>query len=191
MSYRKQPHHTQSSAAAKAGISERSARRIEVDGHQTAKTQRNYATRKDPFNDLFEQIIIPLLEDNPGLQSINLLDGLEGHAPGMFDHSHLRTLQRCVKRWRAKHGLEKEIIFKQNHVPGEIGISDYTWKNKLNITISGAEFKHKLFHYRLTYSGWTYVQVILGGEAFNLYHQGCKMLFGAAVEYLKLIVQIV
>ena len=177
MSYRIQPNHTQSSAAAKAGISERSARRIELGDHQTARPQRNYATRKDPFNGLFEQVIIPLLEDNPGLQPITLLDVLEHHAPGLFDHSHLRTLQRRVKRWRAKHGPEKEVIFRQNHIPGEMGISDYTWMNKLNITISGGEFKHKLFHYRLTYSGWTYVQVILGGESFESLSSGLQNAF--------------
>lgn len=76
MSYRNHPYHTQASAAAKAGISERAARRIEIGDHQAAKAQRNYATRKDPFNGLFEQIIIPLLEDNPGLQPITLLDVL-------------------------------------------------------------------------------------------------------------------
>jgi hypothetical protein len=177
MSYRNHPHHTQASAAAKAGISERSARRIEIGDHQAAKAQRNYATRKDPFNGLFEQIIIPLLEDNSGLQPITLLDVLEHHAPGLFDQSHLRTLQRRVKRWRAKHGPEKDVIFRQNHTPGEMGISDYTWMNKLNITISGAEFKHKLFHYRLTYSGWTYVQVILGGESFESLSSGLQNAF--------------
>jgi len=177
MSYRIQPNHTQSSAAAKAGISERSARRIELGDHQTVRPQRNYATRKDPFNGLFEQVIIPLLEDNPGLQPITLLDVLERHAPGSFDHSHLRTLQRRVKRWRAKHGPEKEVIFRQNHIPGEMGISDYTWMNKLNITILGVEFKHKLFHYRLTYSGWTYVQVILGGESFESLSSGLQNAF--------------
>lgn len=177
MSYRKQPNHTQASAAAKAGISERSGRRIEVGDLQTTKLQRHYSTRKDPFNGLFEQYIIPLLEDNPALQPITLLGVLEEHTPGRFDRSHLRTLQRRVKRWRAQYGPEKEVIFRQNHIPGDIGISDYTWMNSLNITLAGAEFKHKLFHYRLTFSGWTYVQVVLGGESFESLSSGLQNAF--------------
>jgi hypothetical protein len=80
-------------------------------------------------NEVMRQIIISLLEGNPGLQPIILLNVLDHHAPGLFDPSHLRTLQRRVKRGRAKHGSEKEVIFRQNHIPGKMGISDYSWMN--------------------------------------------------------------
>jgi len=86
----------------------------------------------------------------------------------------LRTLQRRVKRWRAKYGPEQDVIFRQNHIPGEMGISDYTWVNQLNITIAGEPFAHKLYHYRLVFSGWTYVQVILGGESFESLSSGLQ-----------------
>lgn len=62
---------------------------------------------------------------------------------------------------------KKEVIFRQQHTPGAMGISDYTWANELNITLAGSAFKHKLYHYRLVFSGWTYVEVILGGESFE------------------------
>jgi len=45
MHYRK----TQTVAAAKAGISERSARRIDQQVHQPQKRERNWRTRKDPL----------------------------------------------------------------------------------------------------------------------------------------------
>jgi hypothetical protein len=38
--------------------------------------------------------------------------------------------------------------------------------NALTITMSGEAFKHKFYHYRLVYSGWTSVR--LKGEGFNL-----------------------
>ncbi len=174
MSYRNQSNHSQTSAAAKAGFSERTARRIDSDEHQTQSASRKYRTRKDPFNGLFEEHIVPKLELEPLLQPITLLEVLEEVAPGQFDRSHLRTLQRRIKRWRAKYGPEQEVIFLQHHTPGAMGISDYTWANQLRVTIAGKEFKHKLYHYRLVYSGWTCVQVILGGESFESLSSGLQ-----------------
>lgn len=177
MSYRNQPQQSQASAAAKAGLSERSARRIDSGDHQTYKSPRKYRTRKDPFEGLFNEHVVPLLEQNPGLQPVTLLDELDKIAPGKFDHSKLRTLQRRVKRWRAQFGPDQEVIFRQIHAPGEMGISDYTWANKLNITLAGVEFEHKLYHYRLVFSGWTYVQVCLGGESFESLSSGLQNAF--------------
>ncbi len=167
-------NHTQVSAAASAGFSERTARRIDKGEHQRCRAPRTYRTRKDPFDGLFEEHIIPLLERNPALQPITLLEVLEDKAPGKFDRSHLRTLQRRVKRWRAKFGPAQEVMFQQLHIPGAMGISDYTWMNQLQITIAGQHFKHKLYHYRLVYSGWTYTQVVLGGESFESLSSGLQ-----------------
>ena len=175
MSYRKS--QSQVKASAKAGISQRSARRIEKGEHLTEQPPRQYRTRKDPFKGLFEEHLVPLLEKNPGLQPITLLDVLNERAPDLFDQSHLRTLQRRVKRWRVTEGPEREVIFLQRHTPGDMGISDYTWMNKLNITLAGNVFKHKIYHYRLVYSGWTYVQVTLGGESFESLSSGLQNAF--------------
>jgi len=146
MSYRTKQSQVQ--AAAKAGISQRSARRIEKDERQFKITPRQYRTRVDPLNGLFEEHLIPLFKENPALQPITLLDVLNDKVPGQFDQSHLRTLQRRVKHWRVKEGPEQEVIFLQRHTPGDMCISDYTWMNKLNITLNGDEFKHKVYHYR-------------------------------------------
>jgi len=177
MSYRNQSNQSQSSAAAKAGFSERTARRIDSENHETVRPQRQYSTRKDPLNGLFEEHIIPLLQAEPELQPITLFEKLEEIAPHLLDRSQLRTLQRRVKKWRAKYGPEQEVIFRQKHLPGAMGISDYTWANKLQISIDGQAFKHKLYHYRLVFSGWTYVQVILGGESFESLSSGLQNAF--------------
>lgn len=174
MSYRNQPNQSQSSAAAKAGFSQRTARRIDSGKHNTTHPLRQYRTRKDPFDGLFEQYLVPLLEAQPLLQPITLLEKLEEIAPNQFDRSHLRTLQRRVKRWRAKHGPALDVIFRQEHQPGAMGISDYTSANQLLITIAGEAFKHKLYHYRLVFSGWTYAQIILGGESFESLSSGLQ-----------------
>jgi len=177
MSYRKQPNQTQLTAASKAGFSERTARRIDKGEHQTKRQPRKYRTRKDPLNGLFDSLLVPLLEQNPALQPITLLEVLQEHSPNTFDDSNLRTLQRHVKRWRAKYGPDKEVIFLQRHSPGDMGISDYTWMNKLKITLAGEVFEHKVYHYRLVYSGWTYIQVVLGGESFESLSSGLQNAF--------------
>jgi len=175
MSYRKD--HKQTTAAAQAGMSERTARRIESGQHSTNKQPRHYRTRKDPFNGAFEQHLVPLLDADPELQPITLLDHLDTLMPGEFGRNHLRTLQRRVKKWLATQGPEQEVIFRQTYVPGLMGISDYTWMNKLKISIAGETFAHKLFHYKLVFSGWTYVQVVFGGESFESLSTGLQNAF--------------
>jgi len=175
MSYRKD--HKQTTAAAQAGMSERTARRIESGQHSTTKQPRHYRTRKDPFNGAFEQHLVPLLDADPELQPITLLDHLDTLMPGEFGRNHLRTLQRRVKKWLATQGPEQEVIFRQTYVPGLMGISDYTWMNKLKISIAGETFAHKLFHYKLVFSGWTYVQVVFGGESFESLSTGLQNAF--------------
>jgi len=66
----------------------------------------------------------------------------------------------------AAHGKPKEVMFQIRHTPGEMGLSDFTQLKGVSITINGLVFTHLLYHYRLAYSGWQYVQVIQGGESF-------------------------
>jgi hypothetical protein len=63
MSYRNK--HKQNVSAAKAGISERSARRIDKGDFSPSKTKRNYRTRADPFDGDFEEYLVPLLCNDP------------------------------------------------------------------------------------------------------------------------------
>jgi hypothetical protein len=57
-------------------------------------------------------------------------------------------------------------MFLQQHQPGVLGISDFTQLKGDPITIAGVAFEHRLFHFRLPYSGWCHVEVIHGGESF-------------------------
>jgi hypothetical protein len=164
MSYRKEGK-TQALAAAKAGFSERSARNIEKRGG-ISKAKRTYRTRPDPLKAVWESEVVPCLEREPHLQARTLLDYLQARHEGEYPDKLLRTLQRRVRHWKAVHGPAKEVIFRQNHLPGQQGISDFTAGGELKITIQGSPFNHLLYHYRLPYSGWEYGQVILGGESF-------------------------
>ena len=98
MSYRNKPKQTQSSAAAKAGFSSRTARRIDAGQHDTTKLPRQYTTRKDPLNGLFEQYVVPMLEKEPSLQPITLFEKLEEIAPGQLDRAQLRVLSQTEEQ---------------------------------------------------------------------------------------------
>ena len=90
----------------------------------------------------------------PHLQAKAVFEDLQRRFPGRFADGQVRTLQRRFERWRAQKGAAKEVFFAQDHHPGELGASDFTWMNGLRITIAGAPFDHLLYHYVLTWSNW-------------------------------------
>ncbi len=170
----KQRGKTQKVAAAQAGFSERSARNIEKKEYGQPRRERHWRTRPDPFESVWNKDLVPLLEQSPGLQAITLLEHIQNKYEGQFPDKLLRTLQRRVRKWKALHGPEKEVIFRQNQPPGWQGLSDFTHMGKLSITIRGEKLDHMLYHYRLAFSGWEYAQVILGGESFSALAEGVQ-----------------
>jgi hypothetical protein len=167
--------NTQVTAAAKAGVCERTGRRIEKgQAGNGGQSERPWRTRQDPFDGIWETELLPLLEANPALQAKTLLEvAQERHPPHYPDHL-LRTLQRRVKQWRALRGPDKEVMFRQSHPPGRLGLSDFTQLKDTPITIGGQVLPHRLYHFRLAYSGWRFVKVILGGESFTALAEGLQ-----------------
>ena len=162
----KREGYTQQTAAVKSGFCERSARNLEKRGYTVATSKGRKSTRKDPFAGVWEEELVPMLEKEPRLQAKTLLEALQQKYADKYPDKTLRTLQRRVKKWRALHGPEKEVIFRQKHPPGWQGLSDFTNANELNVTIQSQPFNHLLYHYRLAYSGWEHAEVVLGGESF-------------------------
>jgi DNA-binding XRE family transcriptional regulator len=181
MKYRNQKGLTQEAAAAKVGISIRTARTIEHGKHHAQKTAapRHYKTRTSPLDKVWETELVPLLEQNPALQAKTLFLYLErnhqdGSGHSVYKETILRTLQRRVSIWKALHGKEKEIIFPQEHVPGQQGLSDFTHFDEAEIIIAGQVFKHMFYHFRLIYSKWSYLKVIRSGESFQALSEGLQ-----------------
>jgi hypothetical protein len=163
--YRRQ--FTQETAAAKAGVSIRSARRIE--GSTVLPSQRgprSWRTRIDPLAAVWETELVPLLRSAPALTAVTLLEELHRRYPDRFDERVLRTLQRRVRTWRALEGEEREIFFAQEHEPGRLGLSDFTHATELGVRIGGEPFDHRFYQFALAYSGWRHVEVVLGGESW-------------------------
>lgn len=170
----KQLGQSQQSAAAKAGISPRTARRIDNDSHRPHRGRpRDWKTRKDPLDGHWEAELLPMLEREPRLEPMTLFETLQELYPGQYDDK-LRTVQRRVEHWKAKHGKPKEVMFKIQHLAGELGLSDFTHLKGVTVTVKGQPFQHILYHYRLAFSGWQYVQVIQGGESFVGLSQGLQ-----------------
>jgi len=164
----RQQGNTQLVSSAKSGISERSGRDIEHGKRKDPKTtNRNWRTRKDPFSEVWDKELVPLLEQHPQLQAITLLEKLQAQYKGEYPDSLLRTLQRRVKQWSIKHGSEKEVMFRQEHAAGLQGLSDFTHLKNITITIAGKPLKHILYHFRLAFSRWSYMKVIQGGESYT------------------------
>jgi hypothetical protein len=78
-----------------------------------------------------------------------------------------RTLERRVRAWSAEHGAEREVIFRQDHPPGQQGLSDFTDMADLGVRITGEPIVHRLYHFVLAYSAWEHAEVVLGGESFT------------------------
>jgi len=168
--------HLQQTAAAKAGISERSARRIDRDPilPSQRKRPRIYRTRVNPFEDVWEAEIVPLLRAMPSLQAITILRELQRRHPGQFPDNQLRTLQRHIRQWSGLCGPDRDVIFRQEHPPGAQGLSDFTDASELGVTLSGQTFPHRLYHFVLAHSQWEYARVVEGGESFSALAEGLQ-----------------
>ena len=170
---------TQTAAAAKAGISERTARRIDAGQQVGGGKPRHWRTRQDPFAEVWDEVADEL-NNEPELQALTLLEWLQGRYPEKYPDHLLRTLQRRVKAWRARHGPDKEVMFPQHHEPGQRGLSDFTTLKDVTVTVCGEVLDHRLHHFRLAHSGWCHVRVILGGESYTALAEGLS----EALEHL-------
>ncbi len=157
---------SQEIAAAKTGISERSGRRIEKSPTTPRiKPERGWRTRDDPLEAVWSSELVLLLEREPSLTGTTLLEYLQEHYPGHYDQRILRTLQRRIKQWKALHGPDKTVMFRQQAAIAQQGFSDFTHPDS-PITVQGVAFKHLLYQFRLAYSGWRSVTVVQGGESY-------------------------
>jgi len=182
--------HPQRLAAAKSGISERTARRIETNRHLPASPVVNRPLRRqgpDPFNGLWDSEIRPMLEVSPGLRPIGVLDEMLRRHPDHDWDRLRRSLERRVRAWRAEHGADREVIFRQDHAPGQQGLSDFTDMGDFSVSIAGKPLAHRLYHFTLAYSAWEHAEPVLGGESFTALAVGLQnalwALGGVPVEH--------
>jgi hypothetical protein len=166
--------HGRATAAAMAGFSPSTGGRIEADPRPPSERAAPRGRRRpDPLAAVWESEIIPMLEAAPGLRPVTLLEELRRRHPDLPGGIR-RTLERRLRHWQALHGPAREVIFRQDHPPGRQGLSDFTEATSLGVTIAGQPFEHRLYHFRLAFSGWQHVRVVLGGESFAALAEGLQ-----------------
>jgi len=165
---------TLEAAALAAGMSARSARTWKT-GPLPSQTKepRDWCTRADPFSEVWESEVVPLLEadDRGVLEAKTVIDVLADKHPGRYADGQIRTMQRRMRVWRmrvwrAQSGPPKEAYFEQRHEPGREGSFDFTHGTELRVTILGQSFIHLIFEFVLSFSGWTWVMLAFG-ETFE------------------------
>jgi len=165
---------SQAMAAAKAGMSVKTARKyrrwMQLPGEVAAA--HTWRTRPDPFVEIWPEVHEELAI-NPGLQAKVLFASLQRKYPGRFQDGQLRSFQRGVKAWRALAGSPREVFFAQVHEPGQLCQSDFTHLADLKVTIAGQPFDHLIYHFVLTYSNWEHGTVCFS-ESYESLCQGLQ-----------------
>jgi hypothetical protein len=165
-------------AAARAGFSAATGYRIEQDRRLPSqkKTPRG-RRRPDPLAAIFDTEIVPLLQSASGIRPIAVLDEMLRRHPDLPGNVR-RTLERRIRDWRALHGEERDVMFRQVHEPGRLGLSDFTEMDSLGVTVAGVALDHRLYHFRLACSGFEHAHVILGGESYVALAEGLQKWYG-------------
>jgi hypothetical protein len=166
--------HAPAIAAAKAGFSTTTAYRIEADPRlPSQKTTPRGRRRPDPLAGVWEGEIVPMLEAAPGVRAVAVFEEICRRHPDLAVGVR-RTLERRVARWRALNGPSRDVMFRQEHPPGRMGLSDFTDMGSLGVTIAGAPLLHRVYHFRLAFSGFEQAHVVLGGESFVALAEGLQ-----------------
>ena len=166
--------HSPAISAAKAGFSTAAAYRFEKDPRlPSQKKPHRERRRADPLAQVWDDEVVPLLKDAPGLRPIAIFEELCRRHPELGAGMR-RTLERRIRSWRAVNGGDREVIFRQEHPPGRMGLSDFTEVADLGVTVAGQILDCRLYHFRLPFSGYEHAHVVLGGESFVALAEGLQ-----------------
>ena len=167
-------------------------------GQQEPKKKKGKPGRVSPFDPFWEPEIVPLLKLDLAAEitPAGILDHLLDRYPEAFEgkerKSLLRTLGRRITEWSKEHrrGLperckpcprsqgsgrpSRRLIILPQHHPLALEVQvDFTHCDQLEVTIQDKPFPHQLFDFRMSHSGWTYVEVFLG-ETVSALMQGLQ-----------------
>ena len=156
--------HSIEKAAVKSEFSRDTGCRINQDARLPSQKTivARVRRRPDPLAGIFDEQVMPMLENCPNLHAVSMYAELMRRNPEL-DPVVRRTLEHRIRALRAQYGAEQEVIFRLRQEPRRMGISDFTDMNKIDVTIDGGEFDHKLYHFRLAWSGFTHAYVHRGG----------------------------
>jgi hypothetical protein len=167
------PAHDTSVSAAKAGFSRATGFRIDADPRLPSQKKKPRGRRRaDPLAAIWDEVVV-IIKAAPGIRTVGVLAEMRRRHPELNPNIR-RTLERRITLWRAEHGAEHEVMFRQEHEPGRMGLSDFTDTSELGITVAGVVLEHRLYHFRLAFSGFSHAHVVLGGESFVALAEGLQ-----------------
>jgi transposase InsO family protein len=174
-------------AAAKAGFSPATGYRLAKAAVLPSEQDRPRGRRRpDPIAAIFDSEIVPLLRSAPAIRPIAVFEEMRRRHPDLPPGVR-RTIERRIQAWRALNGPEREVIFRQTHEPGRLGFSDFTEMANLGVRVAGMLLDHRLYHFRLIWSGFEHAHVVLGGESYIALAEGLQnalwTLGGAPAEH--------
>ena len=109
-------------AAAKAGFSTATAYRIEADPQLPSQKKKPRGRRRpDPLAGVWDGAIVPMLEAAPGIRAVAIFEEIRRRDPELAPGIR-RTLERRIAGWRALNGPNRDVIFRQEHPPGRMGL---------------------------------------------------------------------
>src|SRR6266404_2952631 len=124
-------------AAARSGFSRATGYRIEGDPRLPSQKKAPRGRRRpDPLAEVWDGEIVPILKSAPGIRAIAVLEEIRRRHPEIAAGIR-RTLERRMRTWRALLGPEQDVIFRQEHEPGRLGLSDFTDTSVLGVTVCG------------------------------------------------------
>ena len=130
---------TSNAPAGKAGLSRATGYRLAADPLAPSRESKPRGRRwPDPLADIFESDVVPILENSPGIRPVGVFEELLRRHPELGPGVR-RTLERRIRVWRAEHGAEQDVIFRQKHEPGRQGLSDFTRMAPLGVTVAGQQ----------------------------------------------------
>ena len=122
-------------AGAKAGFSTGTAYRIEADPRLPSEKRKPRGRRRpDPLGGDLRGGDRAAAGSEPGVRAVAVYEEMMRRHPDLSPGVR-RTIERRVWGWKAKHGPEQEIIFRQRHEPGRRGLSDFTDAGTLGVLI--------------------------------------------------------
>ena len=131
-------------------------------------------TRPDPLGTFFESKVVLILERCPDIKPITVFHDLRNTEPA-FQPNYRRTLERRIRAWRAQTGAEKEAMFPQTKRPAvTFVIADFTHLKSEEVTTQGASLRYLFCHFRLPWSYYRFVFVVVNDESFTALAEGIQ-----------------
>jgi hypothetical protein len=114
-------------AAARAGFSVATAYCVEQDQRlPSQKKAPRERRRPDPLAEIFDTEVIPLLKAAPGVRPVAVFEEVMRRHPELAPGVR-RTLERRIRGWRAIHGEQRNVVFRQSMSPVAWGCRWIAW----------------------------------------------------------------